>query len=292
MTNKQISFEEFTEIENNILCSRLKAIRAVVNHSGEKGRALENTVSSFLRSILPREYGVSTGFIAYSTDEGVKLSSQLDIIIYDALRGAPIVSLESCDIFPIEYVYAYVEVKTSVKSSSDDAGKLSDNSIERCLEINKQLREINERHFWVPAPDTTTGAIPHCVKDIAIRSFLFSFTSEGTTARDPKKLSHRISEFSKQTGHPVHFHGIFIADLGFFQTIPLEPGEPENLHFRVRYTINNPLIRFKVELISSLCRFQRIPENEDWVPALDLYYGSFNEWIKTDNISTSNHHFK
>ncbi len=293
MAKGSMNFTEFTEIENNILRSRLESIRSVVNHSGEKGRALENIVSSFLRSILPKEYGVSTGFIAFLKDGAIGgLSPQLDIIIYDALRGAPIVSLESCDVFPIEYVYAYVEVKASIKSCSDRVKKFPDDSIEKCLQINRQLRSIEERYFWVPAPDTTTSAILHCYKEFAIRSFLFSFTSKGKVARDPKKLSHRISEFSRQIGHPVHFHGIFIADLGFFQTIPLEHGEPQESHFRVRYTIKNPLMSFKIALISSLCRFGRIPEDEAWVPALDRYYGQFDEWSNTDNISTDNHQFK
>jgi len=35
-----------------------------------------------------------------SHPEGSRLSSQLDIIIYDALRSGPIVSLETCDVFP------------------------------------------------------------------------------------------------------------------------------------------------------------------------------------------------
>lgn len=281
-TKRNIDFIEFTEMENNILLSRLKSIRAVVEHSGEKGRALENTVSSFLRSLLPKEYGVSTGFIAYSTSEGVKLSRQLDIIIYDALRGAPIVSLDSCHIFPIEYVYAYVEVKTSIKSSSDSVTKYPDNSVERCLEINKELRGINKRYFWVPGPDATTTAILHCQEGFSIRSFLFSFTSEGKVAQDPEKLSHRISEFSERIGHPVHFHGILIADLGFFQTIPIEQGAPASSHFKIRYRINNQLMQFKIELISSLCRFGRIPEEEAWVPALDRYYnhGKLDDWIK------------
>lgn len=275
-----MNFTEFTEIENEILNSRLKSIRAVMEHSGEKGRALENTVTSFIKSLLPKEYGVSTGFIAYYANEDVKLSSQLDIIIYDSLRGAPIVSLESCDIFPIEYVYAYVEVKTSIRSCSNRAKTFPDDSIERCLETNKALRQIDKRFFWIPAPTTTTKAIMHCMGDVSIRSFLFSFTSEGKIARDPERLSQRISEYSKRIGHPVHFHGILIADLGFFQTIPIEEAAPASSHFKIRYKTNNALMQFKNELISSLCRFSRIPENEGWVPALDNYYkDAGNDWL-------------
>ena len=277
MTSK-MNFTRFTEIENEVLNSRLQSIRAVVEHSGEKGRALENTVASFIRSFLPKEYGVSTGFIAYCKNQRVNLSSQLDIIIYDALRGAPIVSLESCDIFPIEYVYAYVEVKTSIRSCSNRVKRLPDNSVEKCLEINKELRQINQRCFWIPDPITTTQAIFHCVEDLPIRSFLFAFTSIGRTARDPKSLSRRIAEYSKRIGHPVHFHGILVADMGFFQTIPIEVGSPESSHFKVRFKINNALMCFKNELISSLCRFGKISD-EGWVPALDNYYRDVNDWL-------------
>ena len=62
----------------------------------EKGRALEQAVFHLLRELLPGEYGLSTGFIAYHADGTIKLSPQLDIIIYDAVRTGPLARLSAC----------------------------------------------------------------------------------------------------------------------------------------------------------------------------------------------------
>ena len=115
-------FSALAEIEESTLLARLEAVRKTISHAGEKGRSLENEVSRILRSFLPSEYGLSSGFIAYRSSDGVKLSPQLDIIIYDALRCCPIARLCSCDVFPIEAVYAYIEVKASLQSTSNNRG--------------------------------------------------------------------------------------------------------------------------------------------------------------------------
>ncbi len=87
-------FLELNAIQGSLLLAKLEAVIAAIAHAGEKGRALENGVRTLLRSILPAEYGLSTGFVVYHTADGSRLSSQLDIIIYDALRSGPIVLLK------------------------------------------------------------------------------------------------------------------------------------------------------------------------------------------------------
>lgn len=137
-TEFSTDFGALTSIEEDFLSAKLQSLRMSISHSGEKGRSLESIVSNFLRDILPSEYGISTGFVAYHASEGeIKLSPQLDIIIYDAIRCGPIVRLSTCEVFPLEAVYAYVEVKASIQSTSDKAKEFADNSIERCLDKNK-----------------------------------------------------------------------------------------------------------------------------------------------------------
>lgn len=132
-------FADLNKIEEELLVAKLQAARKAIVHAGEKGRALEYEVRTLLRSILPAEYGLSTGFVVFHTDDGPRLSSQLDIIIYDAIRSGPIISLVTCDVFPLEAVYGYVEVKATLQSSSDEAKEPADNSIEKCLLNNREL---------------------------------------------------------------------------------------------------------------------------------------------------------
>ena len=129
-------FKELTKIEMRALEDQLKSVRQVLSHAGEKGRVLEGYIIAFLRKILPSEYGIGTGFIAYHGPKGTKLSSQIDIIIYDAIRCAPIVKFETCDVFPLESVYAYIEVKACLRSSPK---KEPVDSIEYCIKRSADL---------------------------------------------------------------------------------------------------------------------------------------------------------
>ena len=277
MANKDIDYSKFTSIEKDVLTARLKSIRAVLQHAGEKGRVLEHEVASLIRVFLPNEYGLSTGFIAYHGNDGPNLSSQLDILIYDAVRGNPLINLGTCVVIPIEFVYAYIEVKATLKSSSDSAKKYADNSIERCIQKSKEIRSIIKRKFRIPVQGSTTK-VQLIEKDcLPIRSYVFTFQAEGSVAKDPRAMAERLANFLKQTGNPAHLHGVFLADGAYFETVPVDSAKagPSD-YFHIRYTTDNTLGMFKTSLISALTRFTRIPEN--WVPALDQYQGSVGNW--------------
>ena len=104
-------FLALSKIEEGLLVSKLDAARKAISHAGEKGRSLEAEVITLLRSFLPEEYALTTGFVVYHAPNGPRLSTQLDVIIYDAVRSGPITRLSTCDVLPLEAVYGYVEVK-------------------------------------------------------------------------------------------------------------------------------------------------------------------------------------
>lgn len=139
------------------------------------------SVREFLRELLPAEYGISTGFIAYHiadcieeheyTEEGVptydcryiaekdeiRVSSQIDVIIYDALRFGPIVRLGASDVFPLEAVYAYAEVKSIIyaKAAPERRFRLDDSSAS-LARFKNQLYSALSRYprpfvHWTPA---------------------------------------------------------------------------------------------------------------------------------------------
>jgi len=76
MENNTPEFGELSQIEEELLAAKLRAVRKSITHAGEKGRALEAEVANFLRGLLPAEYGISTGFVVYHTKDGPKLSPQ------------------------------------------------------------------------------------------------------------------------------------------------------------------------------------------------------------------------
>jgi hypothetical protein len=279
--NESPQFAELNRIEENLLLAKLESVRASISHAGEKGRALENGVHSLLRSILPAEYGLSTGFVVFHTDHGPRLSSQLDIIIYDAIRSGPIISLETCDVFPLEAVYGYVEVKAALGSSSDEAEKLGENSIEKCLTKSHELRGMKDRRYWMPLLDSPVkaGMVPRdwVAGFPAIRSYVFAFEASDSVTKDLGQLAQRIANYSKKLGDPVHLHGVFIAGHGFLYTVPVDvKNTPPEGFFHVRYTQDHPLLAFKTSILHALARFPRIPK--EWAPAIEQYFQYQPKW--------------
>jgi hypothetical protein len=258
-------------IEEQLLLSRLDALRQTITHAGEKGRSLEGQTISLLRTFLPAEYGLSTGFVMFHGSDGPQLSSQLDIIIYDALRTGPIVRLTTCDVFPLEAVYGYIEVKASLQSTSDDAAAWPDNSLEKCIDNNRILRSMTDRRFWTPRAGTSTGAeIIRTTDWPALRSYIFTFSADGATARNPKRFAQRLANYSARLGHPVHLHGVLIPGNAFYFTRPIDmlTAKAEHAH-HVQYTTDHPLAAFKWRLLHELARFPRFGKN--WTPAIDQY---------------------
>jgi hypothetical protein len=280
MPNPAPKFSDLTKIEEEILVAKLKAVRSALLHAPEKGRALENAVLNLVRGFLPSEYGLSTGFVVYHSPEGPKLSSQLDIIIYDAIRSGPIIRFETCDVFPLEAVYGYIEVKSAIRSTYDAATAPADNSIEMCLETNKKLRDMVERRYWVDKK-----LYEHKWEEII--SFIFAFEPIGVTAKSLELFAQRIGNISKQLGPPTHLHGVIIPNHGFFSIIPTDgrTAKPEN-HYNVQYISEHPLLAFKSSLLRNLCAFPRF--QDEWSPAIDQYYTDELKWnFYKPNLTTA-----
>ncbi len=267
MSDNVPEFAALTGIEETALIARLDAVRKTISHAGEKGRSLETELMTLIRSFLPNEYGLSTGFVAALGAKGPILSSQLDIIIYDALRSGPIARLGSCDVIPLEATYAYIEVKASLLSTSDGAEKYADNSVETCIKKNSALRALKNRYYYAPEPNTTTKSKAFGMSCVPIRAFVFAYEATGDIAQDPSKFAERISRFSRTTGD-AHLHGVFVGGTGYYASVASEPNTPPADQYRVRFRTDHLFASFKWGLLHSLSRCFRYPEN--WTPALNL----------------------
>lgn len=277
MSDLRPDFLALSKIEEDLLLSKLEAVRQAISHAGEKGRSLEAEVTTLLRSFLPGEYDLTTGFVVYHTEKGPHLSPQLDIIIYDPIRSGPIARLATCDVLPLEAVYGYIEVKASLKSSSDDAREFSDNSIEKCIEKNKELRSMTDRRFWTPVmgDPVTAGVIK--MEWMPIRSYVFAFEPEGTVAKDRDAFAQRIADVSARFGPPVHLHGVFVAGKAYYVTRAIDATRAKSEdYYHGEYTTKQPLAAFKWSLIHSLARFPRF--QADWTPAVDRYHQDEPLW--------------
>lgn len=84
---------------------------STVPHRALKGHEAEQLVKSFLVGHLPRRFGVGAGFIIDPSDT---VSSQTDVIVYDAFNCPVYRASEDAGIFPSTNVAAVVEVKVSL----------------------------------------------------------------------------------------------------------------------------------------------------------------------------------
>lgn len=78
------------------------------------GEAREYVLKELLRNYLPQKLGVGSGMVIDS--RGAK-SRQIDIVIYDALNTPVMYAADNLQIFPVECVYAVIEVKSHLNSS-------------------------------------------------------------------------------------------------------------------------------------------------------------------------------
>jgi len=270
-------YSEVAKVTEDALLARLRAVRASIDHAGEKGRALEGAVQNILRQLLPAEFGLSTGFIAYTADDGpVLLSSQLDIIIYDALRGGPLIQLDGCAVFPIESVFAYCEVKAVLKSGGTVAAP-GPSSIQGCLLQNLRVRQRNRRTYWVPIAGKGTQIQMKTVDGPPPRGYVVAFELEGSISTG-SHLAQSLSDCSKELGAGVHLHGIFVPGAVFVETVPVEADAVgTDLQHRTRFVESHTLQAFAGSLLMSLARFPR-PE-AGWAAALERYLES-PAWIE------------
>lgn len=269
---------ELNRIEEQVLLARLKAVRASIAHAGEKGRDLEFHVRNLLRALLPAEYGLTTGFIAYIEKEDVKLTPQLDIIIYDAVRYSPLVRMESCDVLPLEAVYGYVEVKAALRSSSHEAKELPHDSLEAIVRQNAGIRALRTRVFY----NTIAGSPIEIEKRteywLAPRAYVVAFEAVGAIASAPEKLAKRLAEVLKRQTS-AHLHGILVPNLGFYYTraVDVRSAEADD-YYHVKYTTDHPLLAFKSIIMEGLATFQRPPG--EWYPAIDRYLKHEGQWLE------------
>lgn len=89
-------------------------IQSQVKHAGERGSEREASLRTFLQSYLPTKYAVTDGEIV---DEFRQTSKQCDLIIYDQLNCPLLLAGKDYRVFPVEPVFATIEVKSVLSTA-------------------------------------------------------------------------------------------------------------------------------------------------------------------------------
>lgn len=109
-----------------------------IEHKGLKGRAREIVIKHFLKAYLPHFLDVESGEIISSKGD---VSRETDVVIFDRLRCPIFLREDEVHIFPIESVYAVVEVKSFLNS----------NELEDCVEKIRSVKQMPKLAYFEQA---------------------------------------------------------------------------------------------------------------------------------------------
>lgn len=225
-------------------------LRQIV-HNESKGRAREIVMKHFLKEYIPPALGVESGEIISSNGD---VSKQMDIVIFDKLHCPIFIREDEVHIFPIESVFAVIEVKSHLNSSE----------LKDCIEKIKSVKELSKEAYV-----KQNGAIIHTTnlygkefEYFPALGFVFAFDSiKIDTLR--QKLDEINSEKSIELEHRVD--SICILNKGIISNstkngkISHTP-EPESK--LVSIETKNSLLLFYVLLMAVL--------NQTWMPPVRI----------------------
>ena len=221
-----------------------EVLTAVLPHAGERGANDEARCRAFLEKVLPRRYSIGTGFIV-SSDPDLPVSPQQDIVIYDEFLNSPLHRELSAFVFPIEIVYATVEVK----------GLLQQKDLVPTVESIGKARKLGMKCWYqrIVSSSETPGRFPQletlCVKKPA-RAFVFAFETSYATAEGFRKAWQKALD---KVG-TAHIHGVVVLNKNWYAfQVPYETPA------RVKIFTDHALMRFMNGMLH-LLRSTRIYE--------------------------------
>lgn len=176
--------------------------RSLVQHRAEKGRVVEGVVKAALRSILPGRFSLGTGFVVAASQPA---SPQLDVIVYDALHNAPIILEGGVGLFPVECVYAVIEVKSAL-----DKGEIT-----RTTKMISKVRNLAcEKRYEAYAGAGETDrpvSIALAIHDsLPPRSYVFALRSKLSNEKLLETLQQQATE------NDAHIHGLAVIEGDLF----------------------------------------------------------------------------
>ena len=80
---------------------------------GERGRENELALAQVLSSLIPQRFGTGSGPLIDAAD---KQSGQVDVVIFEHAVEATLFAQTTQLLYPIETVYATIEVKTKLRA--------------------------------------------------------------------------------------------------------------------------------------------------------------------------------
>jgi uncharacterized protein DUF6602 len=172
----------------------------------------DRIVKSVLRAILPGRFSIGSGFAITSSG---KISQQLDVVIYDAWFNTPIILEGQTGLFPIECIYAFIEVKSILDAASISQATATIKTMRAMAGEKKYVKyrsvEVSQGKFVSQDIEIPQGLSP--------RSFVFAIRSRYASA---EAIVAQLDPTS------AHIHGLAVLEKNWFIHQPphVEPPSP------------------------------------------------------------------
>src|SRR6266852_3018057 len=125
------------------LRSEVDSINSLFQHQGVKGSGNESVLRELLTKFIPKRFGIGTGVVI---DRNGTQSRQCDIVIYDTMLYPSLLSLTNVHFFPVDIVYATIEIKTTLTSDSIKEALTNIASVQQLNFINDQFADTDIRN--------------------------------------------------------------------------------------------------------------------------------------------------
>ena len=168
--------EEYYRGITQQLRAEVDFINSLFQHQGLKGEGNEAVLRDLLIKFIPRRFGIGTGVVI---DRNGKPSRQCDIVVYDTLLYPSLLSLSHVHIFPVDVVYATIEVKTTLDSET------AKNALENIKSV-RSLDIIKDSWMTLESTEILKGSPPRRVAAVAGKEYqatppvgiIFAYNSE------------------------------------------------------------------------------------------------------------------
>ena len=242
----------------------LKAKRSLaLSHLGERGRNEEERVRNFLRHVLPQRFSVGSGAIV-SSNKALGPSSLMDVVIYDEFHNAPLHRELASNVYPVEMVYATVEVKRLLEKKN----------LPKILGDIQKIRELGAERWYaayVPVPQdasdsgqSITGQVQFRLSKPPPRSYLVAIRQKGWA--DISAFTNDLA--AALEAKPTHIHGAVILESDWYVTLKAYSTPRTGLDPKT----GNSLLRFVNDLLPAIA-------------SMPMYQMSFDRYL---NAATPN----
>ncbi len=206
-------------------------LTGVLPHYVERGRNDEHRLINFLKQVLPQRFGIGTGFVV-SSELQTESSNQNDIIISDELYNSPLHRELVAQVYPIETVYATIEVKGTLSKHKRSNGKTD---FDQVLENISKIRRLAKDKYYVEylsEPKNKQNPDQLVVKkhsySIALppRGYLFAYHTEGWKELEEFVASLQAALLKHKE---AHIHGVLVLDKNWFAKQKSYTGEQREI---------------------------------------------------------------